>query len=148
MALTRMVLPGMQVSGCGQVVNIGSIFGSIGFAWLAGYSATKFGLRGFSEALRRELDGSGIQVLYVAPRAVNTPFNSEAMYRMAEHVRMKRDEPGWVARRVITAMLDDRRDVYIGFPESFFVRINALLPRLVDRALRRQNREGRAFLQG
>jgi short-subunit dehydrogenase len=148
MALSRLVLPDMLASGHGRIVNIGSVFGSIGFAWFTGYSATKFGLRGFSEALRRELEGSGVEVLYVAPRAVNTPFNSEAMYRMAEHVNMNRDEPGWVAQRVVAALRADRREVFLGFPESLFVRINALLPRLVDRALRRQNREGRAFLQG
>jgi len=51
------------------VVNIGSTFGSIGHPGFATYCASKFGLRGFTETLRRELSDTGIQVFYIAPRA-------------------------------------------------------------------------------
>ena len=56
MLLAQAVLPEMVDRGSGHILNVGSIFGSIGFAWFATYSASKFGLRGFSEALRRELE--------------------------------------------------------------------------------------------
>jgi short-subunit dehydrogenase len=138
--LIRQVLPTMMDSGTGRIVNVGSTFGSIGFACFAGYSASKFGLRGLSEALRRELDGSGVGVTYVAPRAVRTAFNSDAVNRMAEATGMTMDEPDRVARRIVRAIERDARDVYLGFPESFFARLNALLPRLVDNGLRKQNR--------
>lgn len=147
MQLTRLVLPEMIERGEGRIVNIGSIFGSIGFACFASYSASKAALRGFSEALRRELADSGVGVTYVAPRAVNTPFNSPEVCRMAERIKMKMDEPAQVARRIVDAVEQDRKDVYLGFPESLFVRINAVLPRLVDLALRKQNRVMRAFTQ-
>ncbi|MFQ5581845.1 MAG: SDR family NAD(P)-dependent oxidoreductase, partial [Mariprofundaceae bacterium] len=52
MMLTREVLPHLMSEGGGRIVNVGSIFGSIGFAYFATYSTSKFGLRGFSEALR------------------------------------------------------------------------------------------------
>ncbi|MFK5892060.1 MAG: SDR family NAD(P)-dependent oxidoreductase, partial [Pseudomonadota bacterium] len=55
MQLTRKVLPAMLKQQNGHIVNIGSIFGSIGFAWFSSYSTSKFALRGFSESLRREL---------------------------------------------------------------------------------------------
>ena len=55
MILSRAVLPEMLAQGNGQIVNVGSMFGSIGFAYFAAYSASKFGLRGFSQSLRREL---------------------------------------------------------------------------------------------
>ena len=145
MHLTRALLPQMLTRGSGRVVNVGSVFGSIGFACFAAYSASKFALRGFSEALRRELDGSGVGVTYVAPRAVRTPFNSEQVYAMAEQVGMHMDDPEYVARRIAEAVETDRSEVYLGFPESLFVRINALLPRLVDRALRKQNRRMQEF---
>ena len=48
MLLARQVLPAMLERGSGRIVNIGSTFGSIGFAWFAAYSASKFGLRGLS----------------------------------------------------------------------------------------------------
>jgi short-subunit dehydrogenase len=66
--LARAALPVMLSAGSGRIVNVGSILGSIGFAHFAAYSASKFALRGFSEALRRELAGSGVGVTYVAPR--------------------------------------------------------------------------------
>lgn len=147
MLLTRAVLPGMLQQQCGQIVNVGSIFGSIGFAYFAPYSTSKFAMRGFSEALRRELHGSGVQVTYVAPRATKTPLNSDAVYRMAAAVKMNLDEPENVATRIVGAIEENRKDCYLGFPENLFVRINALLPRLVDAALRKQNRVMRKFAQ-
>ncbi|MCB1773099.1 MAG: SDR family oxidoreductase [Gammaproteobacteria bacterium] len=139
MLLARQVLPRLLAQGHGRIVNIGSTFGSIGFAWFAAYSASKFGLRGLSEALRRELDGSGVEVTYVAPRAVRTQLNTGAVYRMAEVTKMHMDEPGWVAGRVVEAIESGAKDVYLGFPEKFFARLNGFLPRLVDGGLRKQN---------
>jgi short-subunit dehydrogenase len=145
MLLARAVLPAMLAQGSGQIVNIGSTFGSIGFAWFAAYSASKFALRGFSQALRRELEDSGVTVTYVAPRAVKTAINSPQVYDMAKVVKMNMDEPAVVAGRIMLAIRRRSKECYIGFPESLFARINALLPGLVDRALRGQNRAARAF---
>jgi len=145
MLLTHAVLPTLLEQGSGQIVNVGSTFGSIGFAWFSAYSASKFALRGFSQSLRRELAGTGIDVTYVAPRAVRTGINSQQVYDMAKVVSMHIDEPDHVARRILEAVRSRRKECYIGFPESLFVRINGLLPGLVDRALRKQNRLARAY---
>lgn len=145
MQLIRAVLPDMLQRGQGRIVNVGSTFGSIGFACFASYSASKFALRGFSEALRRELAGSGVEVTYVAPRAVRTKLNSAAVHRMADAVKMNMDEPLWVAGQIVRAIRKDKQEVYLGFPESLFVRINSLLPRLVDAATRKQNSIMRRF---
>jgi short-subunit dehydrogenase len=138
----------MLARGTGLIVNLGSIFGSIGFAWFASYSASKYALRGFSEALRRELHGTGVDVCYIAPRAVKTGLNSEAVYRMADATGMQMDTPEWVAKQIVRAIAGNSKDVYLGFPESLFVRINALLPRLVDLSLRGRNRKMLEFAQG
>ncbi len=145
MQMTRQVVQFMLDQGKGRIVNVGSTFGSIAFAWFAAYSTSKFGLRGFSEALRRELEQTGVGVTYVAPRAVKTKLNSSAIYRMAESVKMNMDEPEWVADKIVEAIRKDRKDVYLGFPESLFVRINALMPRLVDGAMKKQNQKMMAF---
>jgi short-subunit dehydrogenase len=136
--LVNAVLPHMLARGCGQIVNVGSIFGSIGFPCFASYSASKFALRGFSEALRRELAGSGVGVTYVAPRFTKTAFNRSAVSRMADALRMNQDEPETVARDVIDAIERDGRNRYLGWPEKLFVRINSLVPRLVDPSLMKQ----------
>ena len=144
-ALIHAVLPGMIKACRGQIVNVGSIFGSIGFPCFAAYSASKFALRGFSEALRRELAGSGVTVTYVAPRFTRTGFNRGAVTRMADALRMNQDEPDAVARNIVDAIEREGRNRYVGWPEKLFVRINSVMPRLVDRPLMRQVEQMRPF---
>jgi len=141
--LTRALLPALRKQGRGRIVFVGSIFGSLGFPLYASYSATKFALRGFSEALRRELDGSGIGITYVAPRYTRTPLNDGAPARIAEALAMRQDEPGTVAARIADAIEGDRRELYLGFGERWFVRFNAWFPWLVDIVLRAQTRRMR-----
>lgn len=138
MQLIHEVLPDMIAQGSGHIVNIGSMFGSIGFPGFASYSASKFALRGFSQALRRELAGSGVGITYVSPRAVKTPFNPEVVHLMAERGMMRMDEADWVAARIVHAIEKEKSEAYLGFPESLFARINAVLPRIVDRALAKE----------
>lgn len=145
MWLSRAALPGMLERGKGLLVNIGSTFGSIGFAHFATYSASKFGVRGFSEALRRELAETPVKVIYVAPRATRTAINRSAVYAMGRKTGMNIDTPEKVAEAIVHAIHGQQSYRYIGFPEKLFVRLNALFPRLVDRALRRQNRVARTF---
>lgn len=137
-AMVNAVLPHMLQRRKGQIVNVGSIFGSIGFPCFASYSASKFALRGFSEALRRELVGSGVGVTYVAPRFTRTGFNRSVVARMADVLKMSQDEPESVAASVIASIERDEHDRYLGWPEKLFVRINSLLPRLVDSSLMKQ----------
>jgi len=132
--LVRQSLAPFRAQGHGHIVNVGSIFGSIGFPWFATYSSSKFALRGFSEAMRRELAGTGIAVTYVAPRATATPL-AGIFGRMAVATGMPLDKPEYVARRIVGALESNAKDRYLGRAEPFFVRLNGLLPRLVDRAL-------------
>jgi short-subunit dehydrogenase len=146
--LARLLLPAMLKQGRGRIVNVGSTFGSIAFPYFAVYSSSKFGLRGFSQALRRELDGSGVGVTYVAPRATRTPLNSSAVVRMNEALKVAMDPPEQVAAAIVRAIEQERAEVYLGWPEKLFVRLNAALPRLVDGALRKQREIMRKFAHG
>ncbi len=139
--LTQAVLPRMRSRGSGQIVNVGSIFGSINFAHFVTYSSAKAGLRGFSQALRRELAGSGIDVTYVAPRAVRTPLNTPQVMEFAHLTGMNMDQPQAVADRIVDVVAARKREAYLGFPEALFVRLNALLPGLVDQALSGNDRK-------
>lgn len=145
--LARAVLPAMIAQGEGRIVNIGSMFGSIGFPGFAAYSASKFALRGFSQALRRELAGTGVGVTYISPRAVKTPLNPEVVNRMAERGMMRMDDADWVAGEIVRAVEKDRNESYLGFPEKFFARINAILPGVVDQGIAKQVPEILAFAQ-
>jgi short-subunit dehydrogenase len=148
MALARALLPALRAQAAGRIVNVGSTFGSIAFPYFAAYSASKFALRGFSEALRRELDGSGVGVTYVAPRATRTALNPGAVERMNAALKVAMDPPEVVAAAIVAALRADRAEVYLGWPERLFVRLNALLPRLVDGAVRKQRPVMQRFVAG
>ena len=145
MQLTRALLPHMLARGNGRIVNIGSVFGSIGFPFFANYSANKFAVRGFSQALRRELEASGVGVTYVAPRYTRTPINAGPVSRMSEALKMNMDDPDVVAANIVRAIEKDANEYYIGFPECLFVRINGILPGLVDGSLRKQSAQMRDY---
>ena len=138
MQMIRSVLPQMMERCHGRIVNMGSMFGSIGFPCFTAYSASKFALRGFSQALRRELAGSGVGVTYVSPRAVRTPFNPPVVHHMARLGLMHMDDPRWVAKKILLAIEKDKEEAYIGFPESLFARLNAIVPGIVSHAITRQ----------
>lgn len=72
--LCRLVLPYLRQAGGGAIVNVASLAGMVPLPDEATYSATKFGLRAFTFALARELEGSGITVSAVSPGPVDTRF--------------------------------------------------------------------------
>lgn len=142
-SLCRACLPFMKRRNTGQITNVGSIFGGIALAHFAAYSSAKAGLRSFSEALRRELADTSVAVTYVAPRAVRIGMFTPRLQKYAEATRMKVDEPAAVAARIVTAVKQRKREVHFGFPERMFVKINALLPRLIDAAVAGGDRKAR-----
>lgn len=141
-ALSQAASATMQQRGSGQIVNVGSILGSIGLPFFSVYNSSKAGLRTFSESLRRELRGSNVGVTYVAPRAVKTKMQSPEMAEFSKQTGGTVDSAEAVAKRIISALQKGQKDVYIGFPECIFVRLNYLLPRLVDLAVAGQTAIG------
>lgn len=139
MALTRDLLPALRASkGC--IVNIGSVFGDIAYPFFAGYSATKFGLRGFSDAMRRELSGAGIGVTYIAPRATRTAAES-AFGALIEPMDMALDSAEVVAAQAWDAILKGKRESFPRGKERFFVKVQRLFPSLVDKSVGAQARD-------
>jgi short-subunit dehydrogenase len=102
------------------------------------YCASKFALRGFTEALRRELAGSRVRVQYLAPRATLTPLNSAAQVALNAELGVASDAPEVVARALLDLLDGTRGERHLGWPERLFVRINRMLPSLVDSSLLKQ----------
>lgn len=145
MLLSRAVLPTMLKQNKGQIVNVGSMFGSMGFAYFTAYSASKFGLRGFSQALRRELADTSVSITYVSPRAVKTPINTGPIMQMGAATKMNMDEPDKIAGKIFEAIEAGKKEAYFGYPEAIFARLNGLLPGIIDSATKAQNRIARTF---
>ncbi len=74
MLLARLLLPAMIEKGAGAVINIGSVSGKSGEANGAAYSASKFGLIGFTQSLYEEVREEGIKVAVILPGFVDTPL--------------------------------------------------------------------------
>lgn len=137
--LSKALLPHLRQREQAVIVNVGSIFGAIGYPGSSVYSAAKFGLRGFTESLRRELGDSHLRIIYFAPRATATTFNSDQMHSMNRELGNTVDEPEKVAAQLLTTLLKGKSaSRHLGWPEGFFVRLNGLIPKLVDNALIKQ----------
>jgi len=85
-ALTRAVLPHMRERGSGAIVQMSSMGGRFTFPGAGAYSATKFALEGWSEALAKEVDQFGIRVLIVEPGAFRTSFNGPGALQIAKPI--------------------------------------------------------------
>ena len=133
--LCKALLPWFTTQESAHIVNIGSTFGSLGYAGFSSYSASKFALRGFSESLRRELANTGVRVHYLAPRAVRTAFNEDAVNRMNAALCVAMDTPDVIPVAIAYMLKHGQSEHYIGRPERFFEKLNALFHKVVDRGL-------------
>ena len=76
--MTRAFLPLLRTSGDARVVNISSVYGLIAPPEQVAYAASKFAVRGLSEALRHELEGTGVGVTVVHPGGIATSIAEKA----------------------------------------------------------------------
>jgi len=120
--LTRAVLPEMQQRRQGTIISVGSVAGHIPGEPL--YSATKFGVRGFSLALRRQLTGSGISVCLVTPGNIRT--------RMTSALRERMPEPELVASTIANLVIHPRCEVIVPLKYHAIVWLDRLLPGIKD----------------
>lgn len=138
MLLTQRLLPLLRQQAAAQIINVGSVFGMLGFPGFATYCASKAGIKGFSQALRRELADSSVEVRHFAPRATRTAINSDAVNAMNRELGTSEDTPQVVAAE-FTAFLNGKGwQRTLGAKERFFVLLNALLPGLPDDAIGKQ----------
>lgn len=134
MRLTHALLPAFARLPKAQVIQVGSALGRIGLPGFSVYSAAKFGLRGFSEALRRELRGTSVRVQYLGPRSTRTRFNDERVDSYNRATGTATDTPAAVARALRALLESEAAERFVGFPERLAVRLNGAAPALLDGA--------------
>jgi len=126
MLLTRALLPGMLERRHGAIISIASVAGHVATEPL--YSATKFGLRGFSLSLHRQLADSGVSVSLVSPGFIRTAMTAETRGRLPG--------PQVVATVVADLVTRPRRETRVPRRYIGAVWLERLLPAVVDHALR------------
>lgn len=135
--IIRRLLPTLKERGDAQIVNIASVAGLVGFSRIAAYCLTKFGLVGFSEALRSELARFGVGVTVVCPGLVRTNLFRSTMTR--DPNTQVRTPPSWlctepqvVADRVIHAIRKNRALVVPSLLANCLWMIHRLSPNLLS----------------
>ena len=136
--LSQALLPLLLARPRAEIINIGSILGSIGFPGSTVYCASKFGIRGFTEALRRELLDTSISVRYFAPRATKTAINNDDVVSMNNELGTKMDAADHVAKQLVSFLKESTSNKFLGFHENLFIRINSILPGIVDKSIYKQ----------
>jgi len=135
--VTRTVLPSMLARHSGTIINMSSVAGLIAAPMYCVYAATKYGIRGFTDALRREVASIGIQVSGIYPGPAVTEFGKHPGSDSA--IRKKVKIPRWlymssdfVARRVIGLAKHPRRALIIPWWFGPLITFDTLFPGLVD----------------
>ncbi len=146
----KLIVPKMVERGAGSVVNVASASGVVGFSKLTAYSASKFALVGFSEALRGELDGTGVKVGTICPGLVRTPIAQNAELPPEEVsaiealLERKGIAPEEVAVAITKAVMKGTAMVHVGKDAKLLSAAARLFPTRASRWLatvaERQNR--------
>ncbi len=124
----------------GTLVNVGSVLSDRAVLLQGPYCATKHAVRGFTDALRMELERSGapINVTLVKPAGIDTPFQEHARNLLdtpGNKVPPPAYEPDLVARAILFVCENKRRDIVIGFGGYAISLMGGLFPRLTDYAM-------------
>lgn len=136
MLVTRAVLPDMIDRGAGHIINMASVAGLIAAPLITTYSASKYGVRAFTDALRREVGPLGIHVSGIYPGPAETEFGSHLRKnRMRETVNKIIDlrmTSKYVARRVVDVAKRPRRSLVIPWWFRIITTFDMLFPVVVD----------------
>ncbi len=139
---TRVCLPLLRQGNRPAIVNISSVAGKRALPARSEYSASKFAVQGFSEALRAEMTRFGIDVLVVCPGLTQTNFSKNMLEQKArlqlDHLR------GWTSEAVAAATLRaierGQNETCLTFQGRLMVFVSRFFPRLADRIAARQVR--------
>ena len=139
---TKAFLPHLKAAGEGHVVNLSSVFGLISVPSQSAYNAAKFGVRGFTDALRMELDmdGGGVSSTTIHPGGIKTNIAKNARMDASvaalagdvDRARHNFDKaaitsPEKAARKILAAVQKDRRRALIG-PDAKAIDLISRLP--------------------
>jgi len=142
LALTQLVVPHMKAVKSGAIVNMGSVGGKVSLPWSVMYCATKWTLHCIDDALRRELQGTGIHVMKVCPGIVDTKFRDHVLAGCVP-VRVKSLKQVVTADQVAAAIIHGlerrKRTVYIPRIGFIFTSLDFFAPRVMDWYLRRKS---------
>jgi short-subunit dehydrogenase len=144
-AMARAVLPSMLVQKSGHIVVISSVAGKFGVPMRSGYSATKFALHGFFEALRAEEERNGVHVTMVCPGFIRTEISLSALRGDGRrHAKMDSELARGMpaeecARQILRAVARRKKEIVVAAPrEKALVYMKRFFPDVLARVVGRR----------
>jgi NAD(P)-dependent dehydrogenase (short-subunit alcohol dehydrogenase family) len=149
--LIMQVMPHMRTGGGGRIVNISSIGGKIAVPHMAPYSASKFALTGFSDAIRAELARDKIFVTTVTPGMMRTGSQIHAKFKgdhsaeykwfeLSSRVPFASISAERAARKIVSACRRGSASLVMPWTARFIIAANALFPNLTGHLMKIVNR--------
>jgi butyryl-CoA dehydrogenase len=141
---TKAFLPHLKAAGHGHVVNVSSVFGLLSIPSQSAYNAAKFGVRGFTDALRIELDieRGGVSATTVHPGGIKTNIVRNGRFEAelgapsaTEFEKVAMTSPDKAARQILKAVERNRRRALIGPDAKVLDAISRLPAAVVQRFL-------------
>jgi short-subunit dehydrogenase len=134
--VTRAVLPSMLTRRAGHIINMSSVAGLIAAPMYSVYAATKYGMRGFTDALRREVAPFGVHVSGIYPGPAATEFGQQSgdnpLKRNIKVPRWLYMPSEYVARRTVGLARHPRRTLILPWWFRPVIGFDTLFPGLVD----------------
>ena len=131
--VTREVLPHMIKQKSGHIITISSVLGKRGVSYRSIYCASKFGVEGFIESLRSEVDKHNIKISIVRPSTVRTDFSNKIRRDSdVTHHALDSIDPATVAKTIVDVAKRPKRDVNMGLLAKGFLFLNTISSVLVD----------------
>lgn len=136
--MTRAVIPFMEKTGGGQILNMSSVVGRKAFAGFTGYSSIMHAIDGFSDGLRQELKNSTINVATIYPALTQTALleHEDPDQMPGPFSFMTPIPPEEVARAVIKGLAGNVQKIIVPFPPRIMLFVDALSSRWSDRFVR------------
>lgn len=135
--LTQLVLPTLKMQPEAMIVNVSSVAGLVAPPYQSLYSGSKHGLRGFSNAIRRELHGTAVKVVTVYPGRFSSEHLNEDVQRTMKEVAPRLAGGVMAAALVVRAMKKEKANVVVAGKEKALVKLERWAPGILDRIFRR-----------
>ena len=133
----KAALPHLKQEDSGTIINVSSVLGARAVPLQAAYTAAKFGVRGFADSMRMELEheGSNVHITTILPSSINTPFFDHARSKMGAEPKPIPPiyEPSAVAEAILFAAENPRREIVIGAAGKMMTMMQRISPSFTDR---------------
>lgn len=127
-ALSKLFVQDMLVRKQGRILNVASLLSFLPFPYYSVYSATKAFVLAFSETFAAELEGTGVQVVTLCPGPVDTPFQTDAMWKTHAYKANKPIAADVVAQEGIALLLKGKGKKIVGFNNWFISNLPRITP--------------------